>query len=111
MPVPTVAPQLHLSWHFSGWCWVIHNEEMVLRISGDGTFVLDNVREPVIFTGVRVEGGEYLGTFDNFELKPKEPQFRGSNVDFKGQSPKSKENITVKLVFLDLRGIEYRLRR
>ena len=41
---------------------------------GDGTFLLDNCREPVIFTGVHVERGEYVGTFDNFELKPNKPQ-------------------------------------
>lgn len=104
---PEPAPQLHLAWRSSGWCWVMHYGERVLRISGDGTFVLDNVREPVLFTGVRVEGGEYVGTFDNFELKPKEPQVRGLNVDFKGRSPQGRENISVRLVFVDLRGNEY----
>lgn len=108
MPVPTkLAPQLHAAWRSSGWCWVMHDGERVLRISGDGAFVLDNVREPVIFTGVRVERGEYVGTFDNFELKPSEPHFRGLHVDFKGQSPEDRENITAKLTFVDLRGNEY----
>lgn len=107
MPVSTkAAPQLHIAWRFSGWCWVMHDGERVLRISGDATFVLDNVREPVIFTSVRVERGEYVGTFDNFELKPSEPHFRGLNVDFTGQSPKGRENITAKLTFVDLRGNE-----
>jgi membrane protein implicated in regulation of membrane protease activity len=102
------APKLHVSWRGgSGWCWAQHEGERVLRISGDGPILLENVQEKVIITGVVIEGAEFVGVFDNFELSPGEPTFRGMNLDFKGINPVDKEPVTVKLTFVDLRGNKY----
>jgi len=102
------APKLHVSWRgVSGWCWVQHEGERVLRISGDGPILLENVQEKVIITGALIEGAELVGVFDNFELSPGEPTFRGMNLDFKGINPVDKEPVTVKLTFVDLRGNKY----
>jgi hypothetical protein len=102
------APKLHVSWRgVSGWCWAQHEGERVLRISGDGPILLENVQEKVIITGALIEGAEFVGVFDNFELSPGEATFRGMNVDFKGINPVDKEPVTVKLTFVDLRGNRY----
>lgn len=102
------APKLHVSWRgVSGWCWMRHEGERVLRISGDGLILLDNVEETVIITGALIEGAEFVGVFDNFALPPGQPTFRGMNLDFKGINPVDKEPVTVKLTFVDLRGNKY----
>jgi hypothetical protein len=110
-PIPTPAkpaPELHIAWRgVSGWCWTQYQGERVIRISGDGPIQLDNVAEKVIMTGVRIEGAEFVGVFDNFIIEPGEVTFRGMNLDSRGIHPKGKEAITVKLVFIDLRGKEY----
>jgi hypothetical protein len=108
-PVPAKpAPKLHISWRgVSGWCWVQHEGERVLRISGDGPTLLENVQEKIIMTGALIEGAEFVGVFDNFELSPGEPTFRGMNLDFKGVNPEGKAPVTVKLIFVDLRGNRY----
>jgi hypothetical protein len=102
------APKLHVSWRgVSGWCWAQHEGERVLRISGDGPILLEDVQEKVIIVGVLIEGAEFVGVFDNFELSPGEPTFRGMNLNFKGINPVDKEPVTVKLTFVDLRGNKY----
>jgi hypothetical protein len=102
------APKLHISWRgFSGWCWVQHGGERVLRISGDGPILLENVQDKALITGVLIEGAEFVGAFHNFELTPGEPTFRGMNLDFKGISPEGKEPVKVNLTFVDLRGNKY----
>jgi hypothetical protein len=84
-PVPTSAPgkpapKLHVSWRGgSGWCWAQHEGERVLRISGDAPILLEDTQEKVIITGVLIEGAEFVGVFDNFELIPGEATFRGMN--------------------------------
>jgi hypothetical protein len=111
-PFPTSVPgkpaaKLHVSWRVSGWCWVQHEGERVLRISGDTPILLENVEEKVLITGVLIEGAEFVGVFDTFELTPGEQTFRGMNLDFKGITPANKEPVTVKLEFVDLRGNKY----
>lgn len=110
-PIPTPAkpaPELHIAWRgVSGWCWTKYQDERVVRISGDGPIQLDNVPEKVIMTGVRVEGAEFVGVFDNFEIEPGKVISRGMNMDFRGIHSKGKEPLTVRLVFIDLRGNEY----
>ena len=101
---PPNAPQLHLAWRFSGWCWTDVDEVMV---TGDGTLVLDNVKDEILITGVKVEGAVVSDVFDGFTLKPSEPYFRGISVKFKGPKPKDEEPLKVKLIFVDLRGNEY----
>jgi hypothetical protein len=58
-------------------------------------------------TGVIIEGAEFVSVFDNFEMTPGETTFRGMNLDFKGINPEGKEPVTVKLIFVDLRGEKY----
>jgi hypothetical protein len=111
-PFPTSVPgkpaaKLHVSWRVSGWCWAQHEGERVLRISGDAPILLENLQEKVLITGVLIEGAEFVGVFDNFELTPGEPTSRGMNLDFKGINPEGKEPVKVKLTFLDLRGNKY----
>lgn len=102
------APELHIAWRgISGWCWTQYQDERVVRLSGDGPIQLDNISERVMMIGVRIEGAEFVGAFDNFNLEPGQPVFRGMNLDFRGIHPKGKEPLTVKLVFIDLRGNEY----
>jgi hypothetical protein len=102
------TPKLHISWRgTSGWCWTQHEGERVLRISGDGPILLENVQEKVVITGALIEGAEFVGVFDNFELSPGQATFRGMNLDFKGLNPAGKEPVTVKLTFVDLRGNKY----
>lgn len=105
-PVPAfrVEPKLHLAWRFVGWCWTDVDEVM---ITGDGTFVLDNVKGEVMFTGVKVEGAEVTDVFDGFTLKPGEPYFTGISVKFKGLKPKDDVPLKATLTFIDLRGNEY----
>jgi hypothetical protein len=109
IPIPAKpAPELHIAWRGkSGWCWTQYQGERVVRISGDGPIQLDNATEKVIMTGARIEGAEFVGVFDNFEIEPGTVIFRGMNLDFKGIHPKGKEPLTVKLIFIDLRGNEY----
>jgi hypothetical protein len=108
-PVPgKLTPKLHVSWRgLSGWCWAQHDGERVFRISGDGPILLEDTQEKAIITGVLIEGAEFVGVFDNFELSPGKPTFRGMNLDFKGINPVDKEPVTVKLTFVDLRGNKY----
>lgn len=102
------APKLHISWRGnSGWCWTQHEGERVVRISGDGPILLENVEDKVLITGVLIEGAEFVGVFDNFELAPGRGTFRGMNLDFKGINPKDKNPVTVKMTFVDLRGNKY----
>lgn len=81
-PLPTSlpgkpAPKLYISWTgASGWCWAQHEGERVLRISGDGPILVEDTQEKVIITGVLIEGAEFVGVFDNFELSPGKPTFR-----------------------------------
>ncbi len=103
-PVPTDEPKLHLAWRFVGWCWTDVDEVM---ITGDGTLVLDNVKEDIMFTGVKVEGAEVSDVFDGFTLKPSEPYFTGISVKFKGMKPKDDVPLKAKLTFVDLRGNKY----
>ena len=74
---------------------------------GDGPIQLDNVSEKVIMTGVRLDGAEFVGVFDNFAIEPGAVIFRGMNLDFRGIHPEGPGAIRVKLVFIDLRGNEY----
>jgi hypothetical protein len=109
-PIPVSAkpgPKLHISWRGAGWCWVQHEDERVFRISGDGLIMLENIQEKVIVTGVLIEGADFVGVFDNFELSPGEPIYRGMNLDFKGINPGDKELAAAKLTFVDLRGNKY----
>ena len=109
-PFPVSAkptPELHIVWRVAGWCWTMHEGERVVRISGDAPVQLDNVSEKILFTGVRVEGAEFVGSFDNFELEPGQRTFRGMNLDFKGIEPEGKEPLTVKLTFVDFKGTLY----
>ena len=76
-------------------------------IFGDSPILLENVQEKITITGVIVEGAEFVGVFDNFELIPGEPTFRGMNLDFKGIRPEAKKPVTVKLTFVDLRENKY----
>lgn len=110
-PTPsTPKPVLHFPWRVSGWCRIFHEGEEALRISGDGPLHLDGITEKVLFTGVRIEGAEVVGVFDNFEVYPDQTEFRGINIDFRGIPVEDKENLTVKLTFVDLRGNEYPLK-
>ena len=69
------APKLHVSWRGgSGWCWAQHEGERVLRISGDGQILLENVQEKVIIVGVVIEGAEFVGVLDKlWNLTPEKP--------------------------------------
>jgi hypothetical protein len=69
--------------------------------------MLENIQEKVIVTGVLIEGADFVGVFDNFELSPGEPIYRGMNLDFKGINPGDKELAAAKLTFVDLRGNKY----
>jgi hypothetical protein len=102
------APKLHISWRGnSGWCWTLNERERVVRISGDAPILLENVEGKVLITGVLIEGAEFVGVFDNFELTPGQGTFRGMNLDFKGINPAGQEPLTVKMTFVDLRGNKY----
>lgn len=109
-PFPVSAkptPELHIAWRVAGWCWTMHDGERVVRLSGDAPIQLDNMSEKILFTGVRVEGAEFVGVFDNFELEPGQRTYRGMNLDFKGIETKGKEPVTVKLTFVDFKGNLY----
>jgi hypothetical protein len=102
------APKLHISWRGnSGWCWRQHQREQVVRISGDAPILLENAEGKVLITGVQIEGAEFVGVFDNFELTPGQGTMRGMNLDFKGIKPAGEEPVTVKMTFVDLRGNKY----
>ena len=82
-----------------------------LKIPGTGmavvTDLVDNIAEPIIITGVEIEGAESVGNFDNFQLNPNQPVTRGMRVYFRGKAPKGTEDYAVQLVFKDLRGNRY----
>ncbi|MGD0682304.1 MAG: hypothetical protein ABR990_09650, partial [Terracidiphilus sp.] len=76
-------------------------------VRGDVTLLMDNIKEPVIITGVRIEGAESLGKFDNFKLDPNQPETRGMRLYFRGKAPEGNDYNTVQLIFKDLRGNSY----
>jgi hypothetical protein len=84
----------------------MHEGERVVRISGDAPIQLDNASEKVLLTGVRVEGAEFVGVFDQFELEPDVRTYRGMNLDFKGISLEVNSPLATNLIFLDIGGNE-----
>lgn len=112
-PPPNVEkpnPVLHTSWRGNSvWGWASPNfvEDRIYMIRGDVTLLMDNIAEPVIITGVEIEGAESMGSFDNFQLTPNRPETRGMRIYFRGKAPKGTEDYSVQLVFKDLRGNRY----
>lgn len=112
-PPPAVekpSPALHTSWRGdSAWGWASAHpqEDPIYVVRGDVTMMIDNVVEPVIITGVEIEGAESIGNFDNFRLEPGQPETRGMRLHFRGKAPAGNESYTVPLVFKDLRGNRY----
>jgi hypothetical protein len=103
-------PILHASWlGDSAWGWVSSHpeEDPIYVIRGDVTLLMDNIKEPVIITGVEIEGAESLGTFDNFKLDPGQPVTRGVRLHFRGKAPAGNDYYALQLVFKDLRGNRY----
>jgi len=103
-------PTLHASWRGDsvwGWATAHPEEDPVYMVRGDVTFLMDNIAEPVILTGVEIDGAQSTGNFDNFQLNPNQPVIRGMRVYFRGKAPKGTEDYTVQLVFKDLRGNRY----
>ena len=76
-------------------------------IRGDVTLLMDNIAEPVVITGVEIEGAESMGSFDNFQLTPNRPETRGMRIYFRGKAPDGTDDYAVQLVFKDLRGNRY----
>jgi membrane protein implicated in regulation of membrane protease activity len=111
-PLPDKKPRpvIHASWRGdSVWGWASSHpeEDPIYMVRGDVTLLMDNIAEPVIITGVEIEGAESMGTFDNFQLTPNQPETRGMRVYFRGKAPKGIDDYTVQLVFKDLRGNRY----
>jgi len=113
-PAPTNIEKpnstLHASWRGDsvwGWATAHPEENPIYMIRGDVTLLMDNIAEPVIITGVEIEGAESVGSFDNFQLGPNQPVTRGMQVYFRGKAPKGIDDYTVRLVFKDLRGNRY----
>jgi hypothetical protein len=112
-PPPNVdkpSPVLHASWRAdSAWGWASSHPEQdpIYMVRGDVTLLMDSVVEPVIITGVEIEGAESIGNFDNFQLTPNQPETRGMRVYFRGKAPKGIDAYTVQLIFKDLRGNRY----
>jgi hypothetical protein len=103
-------PVLHASWFGdSAWGWASSHpeEDPIYMIRGDVTLLMDNIKEPVIITGVEIEGAESLGKFDNFKLDPSQPQTRGMRLHFRGKPSAGNDYYTVQFVFRDLRGNRY----
>jgi len=102
------GPVLHMSWYgTSGWGWGGYGAESVLRIQGDVTMTMDNIKDTVIFTGVHLDGAEFVGNFDNFKIDPGETVTRGMMLNFRGLHPESDKPLTVQLAFQDLKGTRY----
>jgi membrane protein implicated in regulation of membrane protease activity len=104
------SPALHASWRGdSAWGWATAHpeEDPIYMVRGDVTLLVDNIAEPIIITGVEIEGAESVGNFDNFQLNPNQPVTRGMRVYFRGKAPKGTEDYAVQLVFKDLRGNRY----
>lgn len=112
-PPPNVekpSPVLHASWRAdSAWGWAsAHPEEdPIYMVRGDVTLLMDSIVEPVIITGVEIEGAEPVGNFVNFQLTPNQPETRGMRLYFRGKAPKGIDDHTVQLVFKDLKGNRY----
>jgi len=112
-PSPNVekpSPVLHTSWRGdSAWGWATRNpeEDPIYMVRGDVTFLMDNIAEPVIITGVEIEGAESVGSFDNFQLNPNQPETRGMRIYFRGKAAKGIDDYAARLVFRDLRGNRY----
>lgn len=104
------SPALHASWRGdSAWGWATSHpeEDPIYMVRGDVTLLMDNIAEPVIITGVEIEGAESMGNFDNFQLNANQPITRGMRVYFRGKAPQGTDDYTVQLVFKDLRGNRY----
>jgi hypothetical protein len=112
-PPPKVekpSPVLHASWlGDSAWGWASSHSEQdpIYMIRGDVTLLMDGIVEPVIITGVEIEGSEPIGNFDNFQLTPNQPETRRVQVYFRGKAPKGIDDYAVQLVFKDIRGSRY----
>jgi hypothetical protein len=112
-PPPKVekpSPVLHASWRAdSAWGWASSHPEQdpIYMVRGDVTMLMDSIVEPVIITGVEIEGAESVGNFDNFQLTPNQPETRGMRLYFRGKAPKGIDAYTVQLIFKDLRGNRY----
>jgi hypothetical protein len=103
-------PVLHASWFGdSAWGWASPHpdEDPIYMIRGDVTLLMDNIKEPVLMTGVEIEGAESFGKFNNFKLDPSQPETRGMRLHFRGEAPAGNDYFTVQLVFKDLRGNRY----
>ena len=113
LPLPTVeksAPVLHTSWCRDatwGWASTHPEEDPIYLVRGDVTMVIDNLAMPVIITGIEIAGAEPIGTFDNFQLDPGQPQTRGMRLYFRGKAPAGNDYYTVRFIFKDLRGNRY----
>jgi membrane protein implicated in regulation of membrane protease activity len=113
VPPPKVekpGPVLHTSWRGDsvwGWASAFPQEDPIYMVRGEVTLLLDNVAEPVIITGVEIEGAEAKGNFENFQLTPGQSETRGLLLYFRGKAPAGNDDYTLQLIFKDLRGNRY----
>lgn len=108
--VEKLGPVLHTSWRGDsawGWASAFPQEDPVYMVRGEVTLLLDNAAEPVIITGVEIEGAEAKGDFENFQLTPGQSETRGLRLYFRGKAPAGNDYYAVQLIFKDLRGNRY----
>lgn len=104
------GPLLHASWRAdSDWGWATPHpkEDPIYMIRGEVTLQMDNITDTVTITGVEIEGADFKGQFDNFDLIPGRVETKRMKIHFRGQAPKSIDDYIVGLVFRDLRGNRY----
>jgi hypothetical protein len=114
-PPPTAkierqTPILHASWSGNsdwGWATARPKEDPIYMLRGEIMLLMDGIDQPVTITGVEIEGAEFMGKFDNFELGPDRPETRPMKLYFRGEAPKGIDDYDVRLVFKDLRGHRY----
>jgi hypothetical protein len=89
------SPVLHASWRAdSAWGWASSHPEQVpiYMVRGDVTVLMESIVEPVIITGVEIEGAASVGNFHNFQLTPNQPERRRIWVDFPDKAPEGIES-------------------
>lgn len=104
-------PVLHMSWQgTSHWWWVELGAQPIIRIGGDVLATVDNIKETVTLTNVRIEGAEFVGNLMPFKIEPGETIEKYLSLPFRGLSPEPNRPLTVKLLFEDLKGRIFEIR-
>lgn len=108
-------PELYIAWHGSaGWgIGGILNEkgmEQVLRIQGPVLISSSHLENPVIVTGIELQGAEYAGpNFQMFQIKPGETIHMTLMLNFRTEKPAPGKAFKANLTIVDIKGKRYPL--